>query len=208
MTRISTSRNLETQELLLSAAKKIFAERGYSGATVKDIASEAGVNISLISYHFKGKDGLYRACLEPFGKARLAFAERILTSPESLNDMKTKLRLWAEHFLECHIEEQEVTTILHRECVNDRQVTRELFENTFLKIFQTLVKFVASAKKQDLLRDDVDPHIAAGLFYGSLIHIGRTDKLQQEFFGKSITDPKYRNQIIEHAVQTLLKGIA
>ena len=199
--------NKSTQELLMDAAKKVFAERGYAGATVKEIAEEAGVNISLVSYHFDGKDGLYRTCLEQFGEERLAFGQKILSSPENAEDFKTKLRLWTEDFLKTHVDEPEVTTILHRECVHDLTVVRDIFKNTFLKLFETVVKFLASAKKKGLLREEVDPYMAAGLFYGALIHVGRMDKVQKEFFGKSIADEKYRQQIVENSIQLLLKGI-
>jgi len=196
-----------TCELLIKAAKKKFAQHGYSGAKVKEIAKEAGVNISLISYHFGGKDGLYRACLEPFGKERLAFAEKVLIQPKSVEDMQNKLHLWSRHFLECHVEEHEITTILHRDCLHDSKFMKELFQKTFLKVFETVVAFLTAAKKKGFLRADIDAQLAASLYYGSLIHIGRTDKIQKEFFGKSILDKKYREQIIEQSLQILMKGI-
>jgi TetR/AcrR family transcriptional regulator len=49
-----------TRRALLDAALDEFAARGYAGARVRDIADRAGVSKDLISYHFGGKDGLYR----------------------------------------------------------------------------------------------------------------------------------------------------
>jgi AcrR family transcriptional regulator len=48
----------ETREQLLAAAERLFAERGFAGVSVRMIAAEAGVNWSLVGYHFRGKDGL------------------------------------------------------------------------------------------------------------------------------------------------------
>jgi AcrR family transcriptional regulator len=48
----------ETREQLLGAAERLFAERGFAGVSVRMIAGEAGVNWSLVGYHFRGKDGL------------------------------------------------------------------------------------------------------------------------------------------------------
>src|SRR3712207_187483 len=101
-----------TRAKLLAAAAQIFAKKGYSGATVKEIADEAGVNVSLISYHFKGKEGLFRELVEGFGKERLRDSEKILTPPESLEDMRVKLRLWMEQFLHCQVHEDSVCSIL------------------------------------------------------------------------------------------------
>ncbi|MBW8483880.1 TetR/AcrR family transcriptional regulator [Actinomadura parmotrematis] len=53
-----------TCRLLLDAALEEFAARGFAGARVQDIADRAGVNKQLISYHFGGKEGLYRALLD------------------------------------------------------------------------------------------------------------------------------------------------
>ncbi len=48
---------------LLKAAILIFAEKGFEGASIREIADAAGVNSSLISFHFGGKAGLHAAAL-------------------------------------------------------------------------------------------------------------------------------------------------
>ena len=48
----------DTREKLIAAAERLFAERGYAKVTVRAIAAEAGVNWSLVGYHFRRKEGL------------------------------------------------------------------------------------------------------------------------------------------------------
>src|SRR6185503_18309631 len=48
------------RERILDAALDLFGERGLNGTTVRDIAARAKVNVAAISYHFGGKDELYR----------------------------------------------------------------------------------------------------------------------------------------------------
>ena len=50
-------------EQLLDAATPLFAARGLHGTRVRDVARAAGINLSMISYHFGGKEGLYSAVL-------------------------------------------------------------------------------------------------------------------------------------------------
>ena len=50
-----------TRARILDAALDLFGERGLTGTTVRDIAARAKVNVAAISYHFGGKDELYRA---------------------------------------------------------------------------------------------------------------------------------------------------
>lgn len=53
-----------TQAALLTAAIAEFAEKGFSGARVDEIAARAGVNKQLVYHHFGNKDDLYQAALE------------------------------------------------------------------------------------------------------------------------------------------------
>jgi AcrR family transcriptional regulator len=58
--------NKETLEKIFQAAKKVFAEKGFSGARIDDIADKAGLNKAMIYYHYKSKEDLYKAVLDNF----------------------------------------------------------------------------------------------------------------------------------------------
>jgi TetR/AcrR family transcriptional regulator len=49
---------------LIDAARRVFAERGFRGATTREIAAAAGVTEALIFQHFPDKDSLYAAILD------------------------------------------------------------------------------------------------------------------------------------------------
>lgn len=49
---------------LIDVATRLFAERGLHGVSIRELSQEAGVSISMISYHFGGKEGLYSAVLQ------------------------------------------------------------------------------------------------------------------------------------------------
>lgn len=53
----------ETREAILSAALDIFSRRGFEGASLRDIAAAAGLEHSLVRYHFTDKAGLWRAAM-------------------------------------------------------------------------------------------------------------------------------------------------
>jgi AcrR family transcriptional regulator len=46
---------------ILDAAEQLFAEFGYHGVTLKDVAARVGVSSTLIHYHFKGKESIFEA---------------------------------------------------------------------------------------------------------------------------------------------------
>ena len=55
----SPSPALEPRQKLLEAAEVVFANRGYDGATIRDICDLAGMNIAAVNYHFGDKKRLY-----------------------------------------------------------------------------------------------------------------------------------------------------
>lgn len=57
-------RGEETRARIVEAAVVVFGERGYDGASTRDIATAAGVNAPAIQYYFDGKEGVYLACVE------------------------------------------------------------------------------------------------------------------------------------------------
>lgn len=54
----------ETRRKLIDAAIHLFGERGYAGASTRDIAARAGMNAPALRYYFENKKGLYRACAD------------------------------------------------------------------------------------------------------------------------------------------------
>ena len=52
------------RQAILAAAREVFAEEGYTGASLRAMASRADVDVSLISYYFDGKDDLFLQAIE------------------------------------------------------------------------------------------------------------------------------------------------
>ncbi|WP_410588504.1 TetR/AcrR family transcriptional regulator [Amycolatopsis sp. lyj-23] len=68
----------DTRTALVEAARAVFAENGYDGATVRAIATRAGVDAAMVNHWFGSKEGLFaQAVLElPFDPAELQQALR------------------------------------------------------------------------------------------------------------------------------------
>lgn len=56
--------NQETREAILDAARTAFAERGYDGASIRQIATSAGVDPALVHHYFGAKDRLFLAIMQ------------------------------------------------------------------------------------------------------------------------------------------------
>src|SRR2546427_12891171 len=61
----------DRREQILDAAMRVFAQKGFTRATNKDIAREAGITAGLIYYYFDSKEGLLKAIIETRSPVRL-----------------------------------------------------------------------------------------------------------------------------------------
>jgi len=58
---------LDAEGKIKEAARRVFLEKGYEGATIRQIANEAGVNLAMVNYYFRSKDELFKSIyLETF----------------------------------------------------------------------------------------------------------------------------------------------
>jgi TetR/AcrR family transcriptional regulator, regulator of cefoperazone and chloramphenicol sensitivity len=66
--RATRTDGVEARARLLHTALRLFAEKGFSNTSTREVATAAGANIAAISYYFGDKAGLYRAAYtEPMG---------------------------------------------------------------------------------------------------------------------------------------------
>jgi AcrR family transcriptional regulator len=195
-----------SRTLLLQAGKRLFSLKGYDGTTVKDLADEAGVNISLVSYYFGGKEGLYRACLQDFSDSRLELAKRILTDPESVDDLKVRLPLFFQEMIQLYVDEPDLTRLVH--CANDSpQSVTDTIAPMFFRIFDMLHTFFKLAQDKGFIDPAVDVQITTRLCFGMLAHLIKTDHLQEKHFAVTIRDSGYRARVLVQLRRLLFEGI-
>jgi AcrR family transcriptional regulator len=69
----------DTREKILDAAEQLFADRGFVATSIRDVTTEAQVNLAAVHYHFGSKEDLFRAVLErvmrPANERRLAMMD-------------------------------------------------------------------------------------------------------------------------------------
>jgi len=81
------NRSGSTKERILAAAETLFAQRGFDGASLRQLTSDAGVNLAAVNYHFGSKEKLveqvFRRRLDTLNAQRLAALARVAAQPDT-----------------------------------------------------------------------------------------------------------------------------
>jgi len=71
---------------IISAAAEVFAEKGFEGARVDEIARRAGINKAMLYYHLGDKKALYGAVLQQFLSGAWREAEEAVRASQSSDE--------------------------------------------------------------------------------------------------------------------------
>lgn len=197
---------VDTRQALIKAAQRVFSQKGFKGATVKDIAEEAKVNVSLVSYYFDGKEGLYRACVEDFGRIRLKIAETILTDVAHATEFRVKLTIFVEQIFQEHFEEEETACIVLQEVMTQPDLIKDVFKGVILKVFEAIVEFVTRAHQKGILKPEVDPQFFAAQIWSTIIHSAHIDRIRKDFFGLTLRNLEFRAKFVDQLLLNYLDG--
>lgn len=112
-----------TRAELLVVATEVFAEHGYSGARVDDIAERTRTTKRMIYYYFGGKEGLYRAVLEEAYRG-IREAEQAIDVDES--DPVEAIRRLAELTFDHHVSHDAFIRLVAIENIHRGEHIREI----------------------------------------------------------------------------------
>lgn len=157
--------NPATRNALLAAGLAAFADRGFDGARVDEIARAAGVNKALVSYHFGGKLGLFRAIVDRVLDTILGRVAP-LRDPQGPADLRLRefVRVWGE----LAGEEPAVPPMMLRELLSGGAHLGEDQLRRVLGVFELVREIIAQGVKQGRLRP-VDPLLTHLSLMGSLM---------------------------------------
>lgn len=197
----------DSATLLLLAAQKLFAEKGFDGVTVRGIADEAGVHFGLVRYHYGSKEGIYRACIQKYGQARLLSAKRFLETPTSKEDFILKLRYAIEDVLEIQLENPELTRLVLREAEAQNSIADDVLGDTLVQMAKCFIVFFLEAGQAGYLRHDADPLFITNTLQGTINHFIRTDAIRSRHFNTSLKDADTKKNLVNQLHNFVLHGI-
>jgi AcrR family transcriptional regulator len=194
----------ETREAILIAALREFAEKGFEGATTRDIVTRAGVNHGLIRYHFGSKEKLWREAVER-AFDQLADGVHAVMNDASIGDDRERLGALVRRHVRFVAAHPEFVMLMHEEGKRRGPRMRWMVDRHVKRLFEAMSVLLARAVDAGLIRSDISPAHFFYIFAGASGLIYHQSEECRRLTG---VDPFEAGAVEEHAriVESLLFG--
>jgi TetR/AcrR family fatty acid metabolism transcriptional regulator len=160
---VRADRQADRRGQILAAAVKVFAKKGFHASRVGDVAEEAGVAYGLVYHYYKSKEDLLETIFRTTWTEMLARVREVeeagVPASEAVRQVTALLlRTWRR--------DPDLVRVLVREVTRSQHVQREVEEITHA--MQALEDIVRRGQESGEFRADLDPRLAAVVFYGAL----------------------------------------
>ena len=202
------------REKILDSAEELFAEKGYTQTSIREITKRANCNIASINYYFHGKENLYievfRLHMNALRDRRIDTIRDFLSDKRERGTLEGLIRRFAEAFLEPFLEDgrgQRLMMLMMRER-NDPHLPRHMFIEQLVQPVMSIMKGALSQICPGL--KDVEAELCIHSIVGQLIHVIQAQEL---FEGMDKTTvpvldlPEAVNHIIRFSVGGIPKCI-
>lgn len=204
---------INTKDRLIRAGVKLFAKYGYAATSTRMIASEAGVNLSAIAFHYTSKEKLYQACLEYMQeKIKAYYSPSCREIEEALAEgemSEEKAWHYLERLIDLQIEVafgkkyQSTLALVYREESGPeglRPLTREVFDQQERVMAQLLQAIVPLTDNQ--------ARVISRFINGSIIAFGEHKSLIAPYIGDAPEEkPGWLRSQIRSSCLAMVRGI-
>ena len=153
----------EKRRLLLAAAVRVFARKGYHASRVGDIAEEAGVAYGLLYHYFQSKE---EVLLTVFRETWRALIATIRSVEEAGDPPREQLRKVAEILLRSWRRDPDLVRVLVLEVTRSQHLPGEMDE--IVESFAAIQEIIERGQADGTIRADLDARLASYVFYGGV----------------------------------------
>ena len=166
MLRVLADRATDKRALILQAAVRVFAAKGYHTCRVGDVAEEAGVAHGLLYHYFRSKEDVLETIFRDTWSRLLAEVASVEAADEPTLE---KLRAIASFYLGSWLRDPDLIRVLVREVARSPEVGRRVDE--IGEVFVALRRILEQGQSLGHVRADADARLATWVFYGALEEI-------------------------------------
>lgn len=202
MKKTNKNKNTNTKQQLLEATLKLISEKGYLGATTREIAQEAGVTELTLFRHFGSKERLFEELLKSY--TFLPRLKELLPGLEGLA-YEDALEQIATRFLLALKERKAMVKIMYSEVTIYPEKIRTVYNRFIDEMRATLAGFFESMYKRGILKTS-SSEMAARVFLWILISYFRSEEIMRPGGMKKKVMEKNVQEIIDIFTNGTLKN--
>lgn len=190
---------------LLDAAAIEFSERGYEGASVLSIARRAGVKQPLLNYHFRNKEGVWRAVIEE-GYQEMVLVQQALDDDPSGASPLERLKSLLRSFALINVHRPSVHAIMQKEMMFESSRLDWLVDTYMAPFNRRLGALIEECMAQGFFRRIPVQH-ASVMLTGVLVSYFIACELPERMYGRRLKAANAALVYFENAVDALLSGM-
>jgi AcrR family transcriptional regulator len=192
---------------IIEAAERLFANHGFSGTSVRDIAQEADVNVAMISYYFGSKEKLIEALFSVRMVQTRNQVEMILQNAE-LSPLQ-KVNIWIDTVIDRLMSNQCFHKIMMREQLSAERtpIISEQIREQKIRNMALMKRLITEGQEKGDFRADVDLTLMVTTLYGTINQAMATQDFLKVMQGKQGTDDQEYQLYLRNALSTHLKLI-
>jgi AcrR family transcriptional regulator len=204
---METSVNYNDKQLqILRVAENLFAEKGFEGASVRDIAENAGVNVAMISYYFGSKERLMEAIFEErmnFIRLRI----EALVKDDSLDPMGKVSKIISEHIDRAIYRMQFYKLMLCEQVINKNPTIINLITEIKKRNLEVISKLITDGQEKGVFRKDIDILLLFNTMYGTVSQMLVGSDIYKAFNGLANLSNEEYYDLIKEKLNTHLQFI-
>jgi TetR/AcrR family transcriptional regulator len=151
---VELRRPTDTRDRVLQVAQALFAERGYGGTSLRDIAKRIGIKAPSLLHHFPSKQQLYLAVLDKMFESLEDAANAIAWGRESRQE---RMRQAIGDTIDFIASRPDFVRIMWKEMADESGVGRQVLKRRLPPLFSTAVNFIFRGQRDGEFRAEVDP---------------------------------------------------
>jgi len=195
----------DKQVQIMETAETLFAEKGFNGTSVRDIADKAHVNLAMISYYFGSKDKLLEALFDYRGEHIKLKLESMIDDKElsSLEKMNTLI----DHYIDKIISQQCFSRIMAREqVVNHTGITGQLIFQMKKRNQELISRLIHEGQKKGEFKKNIDIPLMMATLIGTANTMVATQYYYRELNSlQSMSEEEFQKHIRKKLSQHLKK---
>jgi len=204
MTKASTRRirraAAPTKVRILEAAEAVFATKGFEGASTREIAARAGVNISSLHYHWETKETLYYAVFENIYNQLIEISRDSLLPPTARGDSPRSMHeASVGRVFDYFAANANIPRLLLRRILDDEDLGDAIERDILLPSWKEFGGWVKEYSGRRIR--EVDAQILSLTLYSTLLLFTLDSRQYAHILGGRIAEPETARRVRAHLVR-------